>query len=252
MIYWLACYPKTGSTWLREILNTLLSPRETAITSIPTFQKAFPSNPMVHKIASQDACIIKTHLVPGNKRMDWDKEHYPESAIILTKRHPLDVLLSSINYARIKEKEAYFLNNTPKTVERIIEDREIRYYMERFIECDGEQFFLSGSGHFSAYNLTWKRYSDLNNIRLLEICYEDFCISPKLTLLSLLDFIKIDKSYLQLETVLAAVENKTKLNGDFFWKKRAFNYQFMLPLHEIEYFFQHYQDKLNIMGYAQT
>jgi capsule polysaccharide export protein KpsE/RkpR len=68
----------------------------------------------------------------------------------------------------------------------------------------------------------------------------------------LLDFIKIDKSYLQLETVLGVVENKTKLNGDFFWKKRAFNYQFMLPLHEIEYFFQHYQDKLNIMGYAQT
>ncbi|HEJ6636302.1 TPA: sulfotransferase domain-containing protein, partial [Legionella pneumophila] len=124
-IIWVAAYPKSGSTWLREIINYIISPDMQSMNSIPSFHKQFPEDAPVHNLGNGSARVIRTHFYPGSPRMGG----YTGDCIgaITIYRHPLDILLSAINYAKLKNREDYFKNGKIKAVENIIEDNEITY-----------------------------------------------------------------------------------------------------------------------------
>lgn len=68
---------------------------------------------------------------------------------------------------------------------------------------------------------------------------------------SIFNFFGIDHDDTIIDSVIEKAEIRTKLNGGFFWKKRAYNFKQMLPQNIIDYFYCHYEDQLNYLGYFE-
>ncbi|GAN22171.1 sulfotransferase domain protein [Legionella pneumophila] len=245
-IIWVAAYPKSESTWLREIINYIISPDMQSMNSIPSFHKQFPEDAPVHNLGNGSARVIRTHFYPGSPRMGG----YTGDCIgaITIYRHPLDILLSAINYAKLKNREDYFKNGKIKAVENIIEDNEITYYVDKFIANDGVEY-LHFAGKWSEYQKKWNDFG--KQVPYLDLCYEHMVADPKKMVASIFNFFGIDHDDTIIDSVIEKAEIRTKLNGGFFWKKRAYNFKQMLPQNIIDYFYCHYEDQLNYLGYFE-
>jgi hypothetical protein len=221
-ILWIASYPKTGSTWLKEIINQIISPDHKASDSIPSFQKTFPSQIPVHSTGDTQLNIVKTHLTPQNKRMREiiDKTH----GAILIYRHPLDVMLSSINYAYIKGRSDHFIDGHLATVDELAKSGRLVGYLDSFIELDGMKQFLGSSGQYSQYINSWLKHCNENNLNSLVIKYEDMLADPIEHIQSISDFLAKNSSPEYAAEIMERCEALTSLNGKFFWKKKAGNY----------------------------
>lgn len=248
-LFWLASYPKTGSTWLREILTNIVAPdngdRNAVIAS---FQKAWPENASTHPIQTiwgEPLTMIKTHLYPGHKRMETVP--YATAGIITIRRHPLDILLSALNYAHLKEMQSVFLNETSKPVEQIIEAGEFSHYIDSFKANDGFLWFAGPSGALSTYMQRWRSFGADN--RYFEICYEDLFANPEEGIGDLLEFLEISVTDAKIAEIYKVADKRTQENDRFFWKRRAYNFQELLTPELIDEFHEKCAFQLEALGY---
>jgi len=207
-LVWLASYPKCGSTWLREILNSILSPDMHSHASLPSFQREYPADAPLHNLLGTRAKVVKTHLYPGHDRMAACTDTTIGAVTIY--RHPLDILLSALNYAKVKELDKFFLNGQIKTVEQIIEDGEFGHYIELFAEKDGFPWFSGPSGGISEYMGKWRTLGQ--EVPYLEICYEDMFADPKSEIRKLLTFLQHEADDAELDRIVASADSRTQQN----------------------------------------
>jgi aryl sulfotransferase len=95
-VVWLASYPKSGNTWLRFLLYSVIhGPPERSLDiarKIPDIHRPLPTD-VVHN----ERILAKTHYAFTDKH---PKASETERAVLII-RHPRDVLFSALNYRRL-------------------------------------------------------------------------------------------------------------------------------------------------------
>lgn len=97
-IVWLASYPKSGNTWVRFLLaNYLAGPVETSFE----VERLIPG---VGSLQDANELIAERGILYSKTHDRWGPSHpfagRTKRAVFIT-RHPKDVLLSNLNYARL-------------------------------------------------------------------------------------------------------------------------------------------------------
>jgi hypothetical protein len=247
-LIWLAGYPKSGTTWLREIISLIVAPELDSKVAIPSFGKAFPTDTVLHNIGNRQVSIVRTHLHADSNRLSQCKLN--NVGIITIYRHPLDVLLSAMNFSNIRKLDQYFKNNEPKSVEEIIQDGDIGYYIDKFIENNGIELYQSSSGPWPSYQEGWKRIGE--KIPYLSLQYENLVANPLQGISQLCEFLGIASNPSFVQSVYELSERRTALDGEFFWKKRAYNFKEMIPASIVYQFNQKFKKQLVQLGYGHT
>ncbi len=242
----LASYPKTGSTWMRKLIAEMLVVDGDGFEIIPSFFKVFPEISPQFMLRGSVCRLIKTHLHPEHETFGLFQGSL--KAILSIRRHPLDILLSSLNYACMKENAASFIGGRVKSVESIIADGEFRHYIDQFLDTDGFPFYSGQCGAFSAYQRRWRAAGEITPY--LEICYEDMVADPAAAARSILTFLGLQLSDIQIRKVLKNVAWRTRQNGKFFWRRRAYNYEELLPGELSSDFNVRYKPVLDELGYG--
>lgn len=243
----LASYPKTGSTWVRRTLIEIVAPKGDLTETIPSFRNSFPEDSPRFALMGDQCRIIKTHLHPGTPRFSMFRGNV--KAVLTIKRHPLDVLLSSLNYALVKNHTPSFIGANIKAVDQIVADCEMQYYMDQFIERDGFPWHEPQSGAFSRYLPQWRNIG--NGIPYLELCFEEMVADPKTVVIAILNFLGRSMSDKGIATLLWRVDHRTRQDGKFYWSRRAYNYESMLPTEMADAFKKRYRHVLENLGYSQ-
>ena len=240
-----ASYPKTGSTWLRKLLTELVCPGGVSDEVVPSFLKAFPGNAPVFPVMGTHAQIVKTHLWPGQRRFSLLEGDL--IGVVSIKRHPLDVVLSSINYASVHRAKEVFPNGEVMSVEDLIAAGRIGWFLDRFIEDDGFSWFASQSGTFSIYQQLWRDYAA--RLPYLELCYEDMFADPAQAVLTLAGFLEVPCDIARARKIVKVGDEGTQPDGGFYWKRRAYNFEGMLPPDVAENFNHRIAPVLESLGY---
>jgi hypothetical protein len=250
-IIWLASYPRSGNTWLRVILNQLMAPHGSPFETIGTFDGKQDVEVPRFELGSGWLSVVKTHTVPGAGRMGRIRTAYECAGLITIHRHPLDVMLSAINFARYKKNAAYFKDQTIRTVEEIIRRGEISYYADEFCRADGMPGYAAHCKGLSGHQERWNRFG--RNVPHLRICYEDMVARPKWHIEALHEFFRLKSSSEAIDRIADAADRQTALDGRFYWRKRAFNFAAMgLPGEAIARFCKRYESTLAYLGYSAS
>lgn len=225
-IIWLAAYPKAGSSWVRIIIHELLGLNGKLRDELPTFGKAFPLNPPVYRIMQQEAKLVRTHFHPLHPKFQSAKNQQALHTIgvITVRRHPLDVLLSQLNYAYIRKRQGAFIDGDPKAVAQILSDGQFDQYMDRFAAAGGCPERLGRCGRYADFYDEWGKF-ELSESHL-DLRYETMVANPLGALRDIASFLRLPLG--DAESLLMRVEQRTQLDGQFFWRKRAYNYREML------------------------
>ncbi|WP_373503572.1 sulfotransferase domain-containing protein [Aestuariivirga sp.] len=245
-IIMLASYPKTGSTWLRRLIIEALMKKGKLAEVIPSFLKTLPQNSPNFHLLGTTARIIKTHLHTLDKRVI--NMNVDLAGIITMRRHPLDVMLSSLNYAFLKENAATFIDGRPKPVDQIIADCEIDHYVDEFIANDGMTWLNLQSGGYSTYLNGWRRIGEA--VPYYEICYEDMVADTRREAAGLLAFLGIPYDSAKVEDLIQVVDKRTQPDGRFYWSRRSYNFETRLSEETIQRFYKGYMPVLIDHGYG--
>lgn len=231
------------------MLHNLVAPKSPLEQVIPRFQNEFPSTGRNHRILRTDAKIVRTHSHPQHRAFRTEMTKRPHQAIglITIKRHPLDVLLSQLNYASTFGRGEYFINGIPKSVEDIIADSEIDYYIDQFIEAGGWPGYVKRSRSYCSLYADWKNY--VPHVPQLHLRYEEVAKDPHGTVRKIGKFLGI--KLVDTKEIIRRVEKWTRLDGKFFWRKRAYNHRYLLAERAIERFETAYADGLRDLGYSR-
>lgn len=243
----LAAYPKTGSTWLRQLTGSIVALEQGAGTAIPSFLKTFPADAPFHTIWGKKRRLVRTHYHPLHPVVVQSK--IALSGLISIHRHPLDVLLSALNYEYVRNRGGAFLNDVPKPVERILADGEMEHYLDSFITGDGLSVYANMSGRFSMFQPLWQTAA--GSLPSLDLRYEEMTASPMDSIRTIAAFFGRPHDSADLERIFAAVDAATRQDGKFFWSRRAYNYRRLLPPSMIRSFTERYAPVIESLGYGE-
>lgn len=240
----IASYPKSGSTWVREIVAKALDEDEEAGTVVPPFQNAFPPPSLGCEVGGRRVRFARTHLGPDSRRFGLFEGEL--AGVVSIRRHPLDVVLSSLNYQVWKNRTAHLLGGAAKPVERMVADGDVAHYLDEFVARDGVPMFMGLCGPFSTYQRRWRA----RGVPYLELCYEDMVADPAEGVRAVLRFLGHPAPEGRVAHIEGLVNDATARDGEFFWKRRAFNFEAMLPPDLAARFNARVAPVLDELGYA--
>ncbi|MDH5527460.1 MAG: sulfotransferase domain-containing protein [Nitrospirota bacterium] len=156
-IVWLASYPESGNTWLRFLVYSYLyGPPETSAQvgdKIPDIHHG----PRLSAPQGTDQMFVKTHLMPGPNHPFMDRTH----GFVYVVRHPKDVLLSNLNYARLSTSGEF----------------DAQAFAEHFIQHMGVESWIGGGiGTWPGNTAGW--LSALTRFPGVILRYEDLKADP--------------------------------------------------------------------------
>lgn len=177
-IVWLASYPKSGNTWVRFLLYSVMydAPAQSLdiARKIPDIHRPLP-------FENTDAkrLFAKTHFAFSPKHPKADQT---EKAVLII-RNPRDVLFSALNYRRL----------SGMTHQQMSDEQ----YARAFIAAKGDpQFEALGYGTWSGHISSWQTQTafPVHTIR-----YEDLKADTGAVLRNALDFFEIDAEQQAIE-----------------------------------------------------
>lgn len=247
-VIWLASYPKSGNTWVRTIINEILTPNEIQMHTIRTFGKKELKPPFLQDIGGQNVAILKTHFHPRHKH--FVDHGFETVGVITVHRHPLDIMLSATNYLKMKESARYFKDGVIKSVDEIVEAGEVGFYVDKFMECDGVETYRNMCSDWSKYQKRWDKFALQSEVPHLRLKYENMTKDPAKNIACIFDFLGKEGSTKNVEAVMKQTEEKTAKNGRFFWRKRAKNYLGTVPEADVLRFNEYFKPQMKTLGYT--
>jgi len=261
-IFWIASYPRSGNTWLRFILSSLLfdfadaSPKSKwgMAELVPDFGPgragllALQATPEAEFVGGSVALLKTHHAAPYTYR---NRLRLPASrtvGFVYIYRHPLDVLVSALNYAHYKNKTTFFRDGNVKTPDELYRDGETDAYVESFMQQDTAiPMWMPMSGTWRAHVEAWlglqQRYPDT----AIALSYDRMTDDP------VAEVMKLARAFPQVTeakvtTALEFAERATTQNSggksQFFWKRKSGNYLDYFSDSAIAAFEAHYADTL--------
>lgn len=245
-VLWLYSYPKTGSTWVRRVIQEILAPELSPFEAISSVQHILPTDPVRFDIWNAETAIFKTHNPPGYPAAGRDA--LENSGYISVYRHPLDVLLSSLNYSFIKGEGRIFKDGILKNVDQIIEDDEIGHYISQFIRHQGCRPYVKYCGGYGDYYRNWKPVAAQGPHLMLR--YEDIVADKVKAVASIARFLGRENA--DCTKIFERIEEKTAIDGRFHWRKKAYNFEGYVPRRFVSKFERSCADLLDYFGYEPT
>ena len=199
-ITWLASYPKSGNTWVRFLLFNLLcsKPNHTIQieNQIPDLHCCLSGENYLSfaDLVSRERAIIKSHFLPQVLQQEKINPLFTKTtSCIYIVRNPLDVMLSNLNYRIL---QAY--NQISSSDISLFADN----YLNQFIAHQGDSEWQKfGFGSWSEHVSTWLAWGENNP--LLIIKYEDLLADTLTELRKICQFIKLEKSELELQQAVS-------------------------------------------------
>ncbi|WP_079731917.1 sulfotransferase domain-containing protein [Novosphingobium mathurense] len=245
-VLWLYSYPKTGSTWVRRVIQEILAPELSPFEAISSVQHELPKAPVSFEVWGTEMAIFKTHNPPGHPADG--RVGLKDAGYISVYRHPLDVLLSSLNYSFIKGESRIFKGGILKNVDQIIQDDEIGHYIGQFIHHQGCRRYVKLCGGYAEYYRNWETVAARGPHLMLR--YEDIVADKVKAITSIAHFIGREDA--DCTKIYEKIEEKTAIDGRFHWRKKAYNFEGYVPRRFISKFERSCADVLNYFGYEPT
>ena len=136
-------------------------------------------------------------------------------------------------------------NERPKKAEQIVADGEIEHYLDRFLAAGGCPERLGRCGSYGDFYAQWREFAPA--APHLHLRYEDMVANPAERVTEIANFLQIPVG--DADRVVARVEQRTQLDGRFFWRKRAYNFREMLSAALIARFEAEFAEPLRELGY---
>ena len=238
-------FPKSGNTWLRQIVASALD---------------IPAN-ILHKYVTDmhNGKIMQNPFIYNGKRLYIYKSHHRQlvvehkeqkiknDKVVYIYRHPLDVFLSYINFLskNVNSKAPTGLQFEIESVENLSPDQLDALYNVFLVYgtiTPQNRVFGGYFEHiFSAFALRDQGFP----IHILE--YEDLHTDFAKTASGVLEF--LDIKGVDVETTRQEADKRTAQDGKFFWKRQAENYKNYLSEAQIAKFNRMYPDNMKLIGY---
>lgn len=182
-IVWLASYPKSGNTWLRFLLYSVMHGPPTQsldiARKIPDIHRPLPTDVM-----NDQRIIAKSHYAFSEKH---PKAPDTERAVLII-RHPRDVLFSALNYRRLAGLTTAQMSDAQ--------------YARLFIAHKGDpEFNAQGFGTWEGHIQSWNNQTDFP-IHLVR--YEELKSDTAAHLRAVLDFLEIEASQSAIDKAIQA------------------------------------------------
>ena len=226
MIIWLASYPKSGNTWVRSFLSSLIYKKDGLadlnLNFIPQYPLRVHFKGLVNEfdnikllsekwISSQDFLnldnkikFFKTHQGKYTVNGDNFTNNVNTKAIIYVVRDPRNVVNSISNHFSLSIENSLKFMLSPKLI------GNIKNFDESFIE--NKPGMLTLLGKWNDHYRSWTR----NKTNLLLIKYEDLIQNPNNEMDKIINFLK---KYLEFDTSIEKNKNIIKTTSFDYLKK---------------------------------
>lgn len=255
----ISSYPKSGNTWFRHLVFQFLKDVNVMGASLDKdihgqeedIKRDIESNRGVSIPGIDDKIYFYKSHIPNNPAVAPDK-------VIYIYRHPLDVLLSTLNWFYIKYNvhpdqfsdarlNQLFLNKTPKSTEEIVSSGEIDYYLHQFSNNLGENFHPGMYRNKGNYFTQVTDALQMNN--LIAIKYEDLFQNTSAVTTDTLSKV-LGKNYTDIKICTDAANERTKGSGHkFYWKAKSGTRFDYLTNDQIELFESRHAAQMKVIGY---
>lgn len=174
-VYWIASYPRSGNTWLRFLLTSLVRGQVEHSDQVAAFVQDIHVHQKV-TFTGNEPRLLKTHWSYHDQ---FPFSEYCRGAVYIV-RHPAAVLESALNF--------HFLQRGSPADERI--KREVaRKWVHNYIELGGRRSWILGHAGTWAENVS--SWIHNTNIPVLTVRYEDLRISTANELKGIAEFLGI-------------------------------------------------------------
>jgi len=222
-IYWIASYPKSGNTWVRAFLTSLITngartdsgklPEIIHDDNLARFYQPFLNKPVsaasnaelamvrprVHRALARKAqnfLLLKTHSMLGTHRGTPTVTFDVTAGALYLVRNPLDVAVSYGRHPHLSVDDAIAAMNQPQREAARVPDRS---------------YELSGS--WSENVISWTKPHD----RVLVLRHEDVLVDPLVQFRRVAQLLKMDASDEQLKRALDDTRTLSGATGK--WRK---------------------------------
>lgn len=237
-------FPKSGNTWMREIIAALLfGDRE----DIPDMHEG-----PIHK--------APTAIVQGSRTVRFYKSHrlsplettggqaIDHFGFIYIVRHPLDVFLSYLNYLRVDSERLHVRAHVPYvSVGDLIKSGDIELFLDCFILYGTVQPDFVAPGSWFDNVRHWQTDVATPERPVIILKYEDMVRNAAGTYDALAAFLGVDAD--RIDTAVKKANQKTRIDGKFFWKQQPGLYKEMLPPALIRKFEKFHGETVRSLGY---
>ena len=261
-IFWIASYPKSGNTWVRNIISKLFfnassfSDTLNYVRSIYDIrsQKDIWDSPEIN-LEKYNFSFLKTHAEFSKLPLSYLDVLITTVGFIYIYRHPLDVLISAINYWRKDiNAENFFFEKVIKTPEELLASGQINDYLRKFSESLCIDYWKDMSGTWENNLKSWVEASKKYKLSAI-ISYESLLDSP------LIELQKLKSIFPSLtdNQIIEALEYSNKVTKfdpikdhitlkdfkkTFFWKMQKGTYKKFFDDTEIKNFISKHRDLL--------
>lgn len=235
-------FPKSGNTWLRQILaGAAGQPMALAVPGI--HRHHILGEPV--SIGEKSFRFYKSH---GRQEVTMlQGQQMANDGIIYVMRHPLDVFLSYLNYLSDNVKGAHRYRIPCSSVEDVIARGDLDIFFSVFLAFGTLAPGFEDAGSWFENVAYWTGRA-AHDKRVIVIRYEDMHRDLMEALKPVATLLKVDIKYLAPGVEFA--RERTRLDGRFFWKQKVNNYKDLIPSELISRFDRHHGDLVRHLGYS--
>lgn len=235
-------FPKSGNTWVRQILGGALSSQPFDFTVPDIYTHPIWNNPI--DIGGEKTILYKSH-----SKYDVSNAYgrdFVNDLVVYIIRHPLDVFLSQLNYVSENVTSSKAINIPCKSVEQVISDDNLDLFFSAFCVYGSLTPSFVDAGSWFDNTVWWHRRMQENPDRVIFLRYEDLVNDQNI----LYDvFERLGLSNEQFVNGLELAKKRTKKDGKFYWKKQSGLHKELLPEHMIDRFMNLHRNTLETLGY---
>lgn len=237
----LLSYPKSGNTWLRNLMRAYLWRLGLEATNPLDIHrcKDIAKESRVYQVDRRSYVFYKSHI-PFSSKMR------PNRAIYVY-RHPLDVFVSMLNWCYLNKRAGVFISEIPKSVDAIKRDDEMEFYFERFLNNLGAEFYKEMLGEYGSID---KHFLASDDDRVKQIRYEDLFYLREDAFRPVIKWLFGEA--IDMYGLFDAVDTVTKHSGSaFYWRAQPATHREYLSLDMILEFKRTNSTLLRDMGYLE-
>jgi hypothetical protein len=236
-IYGIYSFPKSGNTWVRNILAGAIKTSSNYSEVVPdVYESSIWKSPIV--LNGEESVIYKSHSKDELRQNDGKPVH--NDGIVYIIRHPLDVFSSQLNYVSDNVTSNPNIMLPCASVDDVIEKGNMDLFLGAFSTFGTLQPGFADAGSWFVNAGNWLARAEAEPDRVVIVRYEDMlefgpsAFEPALKLMG----IPLE----DLTDGFTTAKKNTAPDGKFFWKQKAGTHKDILSQEMIDRFMETYAD----------